>query len=58
MLLFLKDLFELKEFYILLIREDERVKECYRIFTKEEIGDKLSDSLKWDNPKDILLFKY
>lgn len=54
---FLNGLFKLSEFYILLIREDEKIKEQYRIVAKEEIGVRLSDSLRWSNPKDVLLFK-
>lgn len=29
----------------------------YKISTKEEINIRLSDSLRWSNPKDVLLFK-
>ena len=54
---FLNKLIELSQFYILMVREDEKVKECYRISTKEEIGIRLADSLRWSNPKDVLLFK-
>lgn len=54
---FLNKLFKLSKFYILLVREDEKVKERYRIVTKEEIGVRLSDCLGWSNPKDVLLFK-
>ena len=55
--LFLISFYKLSEFYILLIREDEKIKEHHRIFDKEEISIKLFDTLKWSNPKDILLFK-
>ncbi len=54
---FLNKLFKLSEFYIILVREDEKVKERYRIVAKEEISIRLSDSLRWSNPKDVLLFK-
>lgn len=54
---FLNRMIRLSEFYILMVREDENVKECYRISTKEEISVRLSDSLRWSDPKDILLFK-
>ncbi len=54
---FLNNLIELSQFYILMVREDENVKEYYEISTKEEIGMRLSDSLRWSNPKDVLLFK-
>lgn len=57
LLIFLNKLFELSMFYIILVREDEKVKERYRIATKEEIGIRLSESLEWSDPKDILLFK-
>ena len=54
---FLSKLIELSEFYILMVREDENVKEYYQISSKEEIRNRLSDSLRWSNPKDVLLFK-
>ena len=40
-----------------MVREDENVKEYYNISTKEELSLRLSDSLRWSNPKDVLLFK-
>ena len=57
LLKFLNKLIELSYFYILMVREDENIKESYRISTKEEISIRLSDSLRWSNPKDVLLFK-
>ena len=57
LLKFLNKLIELSQFYILMAREDEKVKEYYKISTKEEISIRLSDSLRWSNPKDVLLFK-
>lgn len=54
---FLNKLIKLSQFYILMVREDENVKERYRVSTKEEISIRLSDSLRWSNPKDVLLFK-
>lgn len=57
LLKFLNKLIELSQFYILMVREDEKVKEYYKISTKEEISIRLSDSLRWSNPKDVLLFK-
>lgn len=54
---FLNKLIELSQFYILMVREDENVKEYYEISTKEEISMRLSDSLRWSNPKDVILFK-
>ena len=57
LLKFLNKLIELSYFYILMVREDENIKESYIISTKEEINIRLSDSLRWFNPKDVLLFK-
>lgn len=57
LLKFLNKLIELSYFYILMVREDENIKESYIISTKEEISIRLSDSLRWSNPKDVLLFK-
>lgn len=57
LLKFLNKLIELSYFYILMVREDENIKESYIISTKEEINIRLSDSLRWSNPKDVLLFK-
>lgn len=57
LLKFLNSLIGLSQFYILMVREDENVKEYYKISTKEEISIRLSDSLRWSNPKDVLLFK-
>lgn len=54
---FLNGLYRLNEFYIILVREDEKIKEQYRIVAKEEIAIRLSDCLRWSNPKDVLLFK-
>ena len=54
---FLNELIKLSEFYILMIREDENVKERYRISTEEEIRARLSDSLRWSDPKDVLIYK-
>ena len=57
LLKFLNKLIELSQFYILMVREDENVKEFYSVSTKEELSIRLSDSLRWSNPKDVLLFK-
>ncbi len=54
---FLSGLFDLSKFYILLIREDEKVKERYKIEAREDIGIRLFNSLKYSNPKDVLLYK-
>lgn len=55
--IFLNELFKLSKFFIILVREDEKVKERYKIATREEIGFRLSSSLRWSDPKDVLLFK-
>ena len=57
LLTFLMGLYELSEFYILMVREDEKVKERYRITSQEEISVRLSECLRWSEPKDVLLFK-
>lgn len=38
-------------------REDEKVKERYGITSQEEISVRLSESFRWSDPKDVLLFK-
>ena len=55
--IFLDSLFQLEEFYIFLTREDEIVKESYKIEEEGEVIDKLIEGLNWLNPKDILLYK-
>lgn len=57
LLIFLKGLYKLSKFYILMVREDEKVKERYKITSQEEIGVRLSECLRWFDPKDVLLFK-
>ncbi len=57
LLIFLNKLIELSQFYILMVREDESVKEYYKIVKKEEINIRLFESLSWSSPKDVLLFK-
>lgn len=57
LLVFLNQLFDVSQFYILLFREDENIKDYYRISTKEEISIRLSDCLSWSSPKDVILFK-
>lgn len=54
---FLNRLIGLSQFILLMVREDEKVKECYGISSEEEIRIRLSDSLKWSDPKDVLLYK-
>lgn len=54
---FLGRLFQLSQFCILLVREDENIKERYQIVAQEEIKARLSDSLRWSDPKDVLLIK-
>ncbi len=57
LLVFLKSLFSLSKFYILLLREDEIVKEKYEISNVEELEYILLNSVNWASPKDVLLFK-
>ena len=57
LLAFLSDLFSLSRFYILLVREDEKIKQRYRVEKKEDISVRLCNSLKWSYPIDILLYK-
>ena len=54
---FLKSLFGLSKFYILLIREDELIKEKYRISNLEELESVLLNSVNWFSPTDVLLYK-
>lgn len=55
--IFLDSLFQLEEFYIFLTREDEIVKESYKIEKEGEVIDKFIEGLNWLNPKDLLLYK-
>lgn len=55
--IFLDSLSQLEEFFIFLTREDEIVKEKYKIEEEGEIIEKLIEALNWQNPKDIFLYK-
>lgn len=54
---FLKSLFSLSKFYIILTREDELIKEKYKISDLKEFELILLKSLNWLSPKDVLLYK-
>ena len=57
LIVFLSRLLELSMFYIFLVREDEKVKEKYKVSDKEEIAMIISKCLNWDNPYDVLIYK-
>ncbi|WP_455715812.1 hypothetical protein, partial [Anaerosporobacter sp.] len=57
LLLFLESLCELSMFYILLKRDDEKVKKRQEIQLKEQLVKEICESLNWINPQDVLLFK-
>lgn len=57
LLKFLNELYDLTFFYVILVREDEKVAELCEITKSEEIGFKIIESLKWEKPRDILLYK-
>lgn len=57
LVIFLMSLFELSMFYVLLIREDEKPKEKFEIQEHKQIANKICESLNWENPKDVVLFK-
>ncbi len=44
-------------FYILLKRDDEKVKKRQEIQLKEQLVKEICESLNWINPQDVLLFK-
>ena len=54
---FLESLITLSSFYIFLLREDEIIKERYVIERDNELKSVLCESLSWNTPKDILIFK-
>lgn len=54
---FLESLITLSSFYIFLLREDEVIKERYAIERQEELKAVLCESLSWNTPKDILIYK-
>lgn len=57
LLSFIKDLSDLPEFYLLLVREDERISDIYEINTREEIVRALTKCFDWNNPRDVLICK-
>ena len=57
LLSFIKDLSDLPEFYLLLVREDERISDVYEINTKEDIVQALMKCFDWNNPRDVLIYK-
>lgn len=54
---FLESLITLSSFYIILLREDEVIKEHYAIEKEEELRDALCECLSWTAPKYILIEK-
>ena len=52
---FLTQIIKLKEFFILLVREDEVIKKRYVVKEKEELAKVLCSNLKWSAPEDILI---
>ena len=54
-ILFLTDLFMLKQFAIFLIREEEYIDEKYEICDKKELYNIILNSLDWTNPKGVLI---
>lgn len=57
LLVFLKRLTKLTMFYVVLVRNDEDLKERHEIHSEEEMCKVLSDCMKWTDPKDVLLYK-
>ena len=57
LLKFLISLFKLSKFYIILVREDESVKEKYEISDEEEIESVLLNCVNWSTPTDVLLYR-
>lgn len=57
LLVFLKSLFVLSKFYIILVREDELAKEKYMISSLEELESVLLKSVNWVSPTDVVLYK-
>lgn len=54
---FLEKLITLSSFYVFLLREDECIKERYKIEKIDELKGVLCECLSWTMPKDILIFK-
>ena len=57
LIVFLSGLLSLSMFYIFLVREDENVKERYRISNKEDIAMIISKCFNLDNPDDVLMYR-
>lgn len=57
LLSFIKNLAVLPTFYLMLTREDERVKNVYETYTREDIFRAVTTCLDWDNPSDIMIYK-
>ena len=57
LLSFIKHLSDLPEFYLLLVREDERISDVYEINTSEDIVVALTKCFDWNNPRDVLICK-
>ena len=57
LLSFIKDLSDLPEFYLLLIREDEIISDVYEVNTKDDIIQALTKCFDWNNPRDVLIYK-
>ncbi len=54
---FIKNLAVLPTFYLMLTREDERIKDVYETYTWEDIFRAVTTCLNWDNPSDIMIYK-
>ena len=57
LLSFIKDLSNLPSFYLLLVREDERISDVYEVNTREDIVQALMKCFDWDNPRDVMIYK-
>ena len=55
---FIINIWELNEFAIFLIRDEEEIDVSYKINTKEEMIEILCNCLRWDSPKGVLITKY
>lgn len=54
---FIKDLSNLPTFYLLLVRDDERISDVYEVNTKDDIIQALTKCFDWNNPRDVLIYK-
>ncbi len=57
LLSFIKNLAVLPTFYLMLARDDERVKDIYETYTREDIFQAVTNCLDWDKPGDIMIYK-